>query len=149
MEQLAGPSFEQYCLNAIKWAKAMLGNTKYIGLCLAFVEDAYEKSNQIEMFGGDTAKESAEQYGAKKNTGEPPLGSLVFYNWTGRINGVVKNWGHVGLSLGDGKIIHAWDKVRIDYWGEMEKIGVPPDSSSLTYIGWVSPDIFLLGFRKL
>jgi len=31
-------------------------------ICLAFVEDALERSNEIEIFGGDTAKESADLY---------------------------------------------------------------------------------------
>lgn len=45
--------------NMIVWANDKLGNKKYAGWCLSFIEDALEKSNDIEIFGGDSAKEYA------------------------------------------------------------------------------------------
>ena len=48
--------------NAIEWAKSQLDSTEYPFRCLAFVEEAYEKGNQIEIFGGSCAKESADEY---------------------------------------------------------------------------------------
>ena len=47
----------------ISWTKDQLGNSDYAGWCLSFIEDALEKSNGIEIFGGDSAKESALLYG--------------------------------------------------------------------------------------
>jgi len=45
----------QTCIkNAVEWGEEHLGSDKYTFLCLAFVEDAYEKSNKIEIFGGST-----------------------------------------------------------------------------------------------
>ena len=41
--------------NMIKWAEDKLGSREYDGWCLSFIEDALEKSNVIEIFGGDTA----------------------------------------------------------------------------------------------
>lgn len=38
--------------SAICWAKERLGSQEYPLRCLAFVEDAYERSNGIEMWGG-------------------------------------------------------------------------------------------------
>jgi len=49
----------------------------YQYICLAFVEDAYEFGNKIEMFGGSTATESANEYGVNP-VGQPPRGSFVF-----------------------------------------------------------------------
>lgn len=64
--------------SAISWAKERLGLQEYPLRCLAFVEDAYERSNGIEMWGGSDARESAGLYDAHKNTGAPPAGAFVF-----------------------------------------------------------------------
>lgn len=56
-------------------------------ICLAFVEDALERSNDIEIFGGDTAKESADLYEENMQTGIPPKETIVFNNCLGVING--------------------------------------------------------------
>ena len=42
----------------IAWAEARLGHAEYAGWCLSFAEDALEISNGIEIFGGDSARES-------------------------------------------------------------------------------------------
>jgi len=46
----------------IRLAESKLGSTEYAGWCLAFIEDALEISNNIEVFGGDSAKESCELF---------------------------------------------------------------------------------------
>ena len=107
-------NFEIYIANAIRWAQEHLGATEYATRCLAFVEDAYEESNHVEIFGGSSAQESADEYGAAQNRGEPPIGAFVFYACAGPVGDEIKNWGHVGLCIGEGKVIHALDKVRID-----------------------------------
>ncbi len=40
----------------IRWAESKLGSTEYAGRCLAFIEDALEISNDIEVFGGDSVR---------------------------------------------------------------------------------------------
>jgi len=117
--------------NMIHWAEEKLGDSKYAGWCLSFIEDALEISNGIEIFGGDSAKESAELYSDAMKTGVPPRGSFVFYNCI--------NWGHCGISLGDGKVIHAWDVVRIDDYLELEKMAAVSGDHP-RYIGWVPID---------
>jgi hypothetical protein len=77
--------FEAYIATAIKWAQEHFGATEYAGRCLSFVEDAYEKSNHVEIFGGSSAQESADEYGAAQNRGEPPLGAFVFYACAGPV----------------------------------------------------------------
>ena len=44
---------EKLTENMIRWAESKLGSTEYAGWCLAFIEDALEISNNIEVFGGD------------------------------------------------------------------------------------------------
>lgn len=136
--------FDVLITNAITWALENQKNSDYQYLCLAFVEDAYEQSNSIEMFGGSTAKESAEMYGTHIET-KPKRGDFVFYNATGPINGTSKNWGHVGLCLGNDQIIHTWDTIRIDNYLDVESLQNAPGWSNPEYIGWVSPEVFLNG----
>ena len=122
--------------NMLRWAEGRLGSPDYAGWCLSFLEDALERSNGIEIFGGDSAKESAVLYGDGIRTGLPERGAFVFYDCLcPREEGPV-NWGHCGISYGDGRVIHAWDKIRIDDYRKIEKL------TSLTgdhprYIGWV------------
>lgn len=122
--------------NAISWAKERLGSQEYPLRCLAFVEDAYERSNGIEMWGGSDARESAELYDAHKNTGAPPAGAFVFYTCSGLVDGELKDWGHVALALGNGEAIHAWDKVRIDHYMEICHLQAAPGWSQPELIGW-------------
>ncbi len=133
---------------ACRWAEQRLGQTGYRGQCLAFVEDALEQANQLELFGGDTAAESADIYEAGNINAPPPEGSLVFYDWEGLLNGELRNWGHVGLSLADGNVIHAWDKVRIDAFSNIVNLSVPPGSGPLRYRGWVPLQRVLLGMQR-
>jgi hypothetical protein len=126
----------EYAANAIEWARARLGDTDYATRCLAFVEDAIERSNGIEIFGGDYAAESARLYGSAENSGVPPLGALVFYDGVGDIISTRRNWGHVGLSLGDGLVIHAWDRVRIDDHRAIAALTPAPGWEPLSPAGW-------------
>ena len=129
--------------NMILWATEKLGNAEYAGWCLSFIEDALEISNNIEIFGGDSAKESCEMYRDALQSGVPERGAFVFYDCLCPGEDGPVNWGHCGVSLGDGRIIHAWDVVRIDGYLEVEGL------TALTgdhpkYIGWVPVSRVLL-----
>jgi cell wall-associated NlpC family hydrolase len=122
--------------NMLRWANDKIGETKYAGWCLSFIEDALEISNGIEIFGGDSAKESADLYGDAMQKGNPDRGAFVFYDCICNSENGQVNWGHCGISLGDGNVIHAWDVVRKDNYLEIENMtalsGYHPK-----YIGWV------------
>ena len=123
--------------NMIRWAKSKLGSTEYAGWCLAFIEDALEISNHIEIYGGDSAKESCGMYKDALRGGVPERGAFVFYDCLCPSENGPVNWGHCGVSLGDGRVIHAWDMVRIDDYLAIEKLtaltGDHPE-----YLGWVA-----------
>ena len=123
--------------NMICWAMEKLGERKYAGWCLSFIEDALEKGNGIEIFGGDSAKESATLYSDAMMQGEPPRGAYVFYDCMCLSEDGPVNWGHCGISLGDGRVIHAWDVVRIDNYLDIEKMHAASGDHP-QYIGWVS-----------
>lgn len=134
--------------SAICWAKERLGSQEYPLRCLAFVEEAYERSNGIEMWGGSDARESAELYDAHKNTGAPPAGAFVFYACSGLVDGELKDWGHVALALGNGEAIHAWDIVRIDHYMEICHLQAAPGWSQPELIGWAPVERVLAGIQK-
>lgn len=140
--------YNVYINNAIRWAMKQLDSKEYPFKCLAFVEDAYETSNNIEMFGGDCAGESAGEYEAEKNSGEPPVGSFVFYDCFGTLFDTYKNWGHVGLFIGEGKVVHAWDRVRIDCYLDVQNLNAAPGWTKPHYIGWAPVERVLQGYIK-
>lgn len=138
--------FPTFIRNALNWAHDRQGNSEYCFRCLAFVEDAYEQSNSIELWGGSTATESAVEYGTIYET-PVPEGAFVFFSATGPIDGETRNWGHVGLSLGDGRVIHAWDHVRIDFIDEVERLQGAPGWTQAKYLGWTPLARVLQGWQ--
>ena len=122
--------------NAIRWAMDRLGSREYAGWCLSFIEDALEKGNGIEIFGGDSAKASATLYADAMRQGSPERGAFVFYDCVCIGPDGPVNWGHCGIGLGDGRVIHAWDAVRIDDYREIGKMTAPSGDTPKT-IGWV------------
>lgn len=122
--------------NMIRWAEARLGSSDYAGWCLSFIEDALERGNGIEIFGGDCAKTSAGLYGDALRGGAPERGAFVFYDCMCLSEDGPVNWGHCGIGLGEGRVIHAWDVVRIDDYRQIEALATPSGDHP-GYIGWV------------
>ena len=103
---------------AINWATNQMnsGNKSYINWCLAFVSDAF-KAAGVTAGGYDYATLAGNAM-VKHTDLNPPRGAVVFYNWSGTIkyNGsnTYNNWGHVAISLGNGKVIHAdYDRIKV------------------------------------
>ncbi len=137
---------QEYIEGAIRWALDRLGSTEYAFKCYGFLEDAYELGNNIVLDGqGSTAKEAADAYGARRDPDVPPRGAYVFYDCWGAIEGELRNWGHIGLSLGDGQVIHAWDKVRVDGYRAIESLNAAPGWTKPSYIGWAPAEEILRG----
>lgn len=137
-----------YVLNAIRWAESQLGSTAYRFRCLAFVEDCFEKGNSIEISGGSWANESAGMYGAGSG-GEPDPGAFVFYGCFGTIDQTYRNWGHVGLCVGHGKVSHAWDTVRTDGYLEVESLAPAPGWTNARTAGGSPPGESSRGTRSV
>jgi cell wall-associated NlpC family hydrolase len=131
---------------AIAWALEREGSTDYALRCLSFVEDAYEQPNEIEIFGADSARESADLYQVEGSTGEPPPGAFVFFSTTGAVDGLTRDWGHVGLAVGDSRMVHTWPEVRVDQIRDVPSL--PSGSwSSPEYLGFAPPSRILEGHR--
>lgn len=112
---------------AIKWAyeaqsgwhaNPRVSSGTWKNWCLAFVSDAYKSSGVYLSRSYSTAQQAANVMVTNTDR-NPPRGALVFYRWNG--------YGHVGISLGNGQIIHA------DYNG-IKVTGL--DLAGRTYIGW-------------
>ena len=101
--------------------------------------DTYTGSDTISISGwgkyGKEAVNSGLDYPIH-NGGMAFMLGVDIYKLTAMHYGPV-NWGHCGVSLGDGEVIHAWDIVRIDDYRAIENL------TSLTgnhpkYLGWVA-----------
>ena len=132
---------------AVTWALARVGERTSPWRCLAFVEDAYERANGIEVFGGASAAESAALYGTRAYDADapPPAGAFVFYACGGLVDGEHRDWGHVALAVGDGRAIHALDHVRIDDARAIEALSLGVEWTAPRLIGWTSPERILEG----
>ena len=128
--------WDGYIDRAVEWALTRLGSQDFRFVCLGFVEEAYELANGIELDGYATAKGAADGYGAVDRTGLPPRGAFVFYDCEGVIEGIERNWGHVGLCVGEGRVVHAWDVVRVDDYLATEDLSPAPGWMRPRYIGW-------------
>jgi hypothetical protein len=134
-----------YSGGALEWAMARLGSTGYAYKCYAFVEDAYELGNNIGLDGhGCTAKEAADAYRAQEDGGIPAKGAYVCYDCWGSIESEYRNLGHIGLSTGDGRVIHAWSRVRIDDYLAIQDLDAPGWTKP-QYVGWVPTSAILRG----
>lgn len=136
---------DQYIEGAVRWAKEKLGSKEYAYQCYGFLEDAYELGNRIILDGkGSTAKEAADAYRAEEHMSPPPMGAYVCYDCTGAIRDEIRNWGHIGLSIGDGQVIHAWNEIRIDHYEDIPLLEAPGWTQP-RYIGWVPVEAILRG----
>jgi cell wall-associated NlpC family hydrolase len=128
---------------AVDWAEKMVGksypkNTGYYFRCLQFVQDAYNQTGTPVPGGFVTAANAAQKLNAtaNKNNVPPPKGAWVFYDWVYER----RNYGHVALSIGNGKVIHSLT---------IEKKGIAViredayDKIGITYIGWAWPILFV------
>ena len=138
-------NFELIKENMINWAMDHLGKKEYAHYCLSFIEDALEISNQIEIFGGNSAKESATLYQEAIHTGRPERGTFVFYDCLCLDQGKLMNYGHCGICIDEGRIIHAWDQIRIDDYLALEKLTANSNDHP-RYLGYV-PIEYVMNYR--
>lgn len=75
-------------------------------------------------------------YSDALRTDVPERGAFVFYDCLCPSENGPVNWGHCGICLGDGKVIHAWDVVRVDDYKEIEKL-IALTGDHPKYLGWV------------
>jgi hypothetical protein len=89
----------------------------------------------------------ADAYEASEHDGVPERGDYVFCDCLGTIDGERQDWGHIGISLGEGLVVHAWDEVRIDGYLEIEQLERAPGWASPSYLGWTPVAEVLRGMK--
>lgn len=93
---------------AVNWALAQQGSRTYDYWCLKFVADAYRYGAGTSSGTAGWAKQYWDQHYSSQHRGSgqyAPRGALVFWSWAGTLDGVYRDWGHVALSLGDGRVV--------------------------------------------
>ena len=73
----------------------------------------------------------------------------MFYACGGPLGGVVRDWGHVGIALGDGTVVHAWDEVRVDAVLDVPHLQPAAGWTAPRPIGWAQAAQLLRGHRPL
>ena len=121
--------------SAIAWANNEKNNDPggYAGYCAAFVMDAYQHGAGLTGTGlSKNRPATARQMGDALIThtdANPPRGACVFWY---KASDPYNHAGHVGLSLGDGTVIHAFSAIKVT------KISTV-NNSGYTYRGWGAP----------
>lgn len=132
--QQGGPTYEKHGLGsalspeakvqgAVEWANQQVGRTDYAWFCQRFVEHAFGTQNQYS-----TAAAASSDLAPLRDQGNPaaaPAGALMFF----ARHASNRYFGHVGLSVGGGRMISALARVQVDdvgssqYWRSL-------------YLGW-------------
>ena len=120
---------------AVSWALAQVGRGDYDYWCLKFSLDAYRIGAGRTVPSAGWARQWWDQRPAQQRRGDasPPKGALVFWNWTGTVDGINRNWGHVGVSLGDGRVVSSRFST-----GRGVHVFRLSDARS-NYLGWIMP----------
>lgn len=137
--------------SAINWATSSKRKEEnWRNLCLGFVATAFgvtdigwgcpqEGVNNCPMGGVEKLKKEGKFY-AVENCWNPPRGALIFFSGKGKDpqSGLdYEKCGHIGIHLGDGRVVHAYGVARINDIAGSEGIEKLPYIDS--YIGWAYP----------
>lgn len=105
-------------------AMTYLGKTGYSGLCQKFVRSVGQ-DNGLPHGGADSALQACSMWRVSTSLDNIPVGAAVYLRGK---SGDGYKYGHVGIYIGDGKVIHAQSTVRIDDLSTLLK--------TYTYLGW-------------
>jgi cell wall-associated NlpC family hydrolase len=131
--------FSSWAENAITWAEKYNDSRDWwdserkIGYCLRFVANAFLQEKGEGRSGSESAIEAAKKlYRFNQEPGgwqNAPRGAVIFFDGEGN-----NDYGHVGIYLGDGRLIHAYGSVQET---TIEEAMDKPDVGR--YLGWSYP----------
>ncbi|MCL0075035.1 pesticin C-terminus-like muramidase, partial [Thermodesulfovibrionales bacterium] len=102
------PEAKEHAKKAAQWAIDRVGTEGWRFFCLNFVANAYDQTASGRSSANILANELANANLLKKySLYNAPVGALVFWYACPRAN---ENFGHVGIYVGDGYVVHAAGK---------------------------------------
>lgn len=113
--------------DVISWAKSNLGNHRWDWLCFVFCREAYGEG-KIQGIGSaiDAWNYNGSIFGHRNTDWNAPKGALIFFKATSKN----KNYGHIGISAGNGEMYHAWPH---------DGVTKTPFNVGGEYLGWRWP----------
>jgi len=118
---------------AINWAN---NNEEEVGYCLRFVSKAFGLGTNINSITTrwespeDAIQKLGDNFYPSDKCWNPPRGALVFFSALEEY----APYGHIGISLGNGDVIHLYDRVRTEKIADIEKLSLIG-----SYLGWAFP----------
>ena len=140
LDHFSTVSAQERVERAIRWAEGADKNSRiWEGYCLRFVAQAYGLGYNINPITtkwgspNDAISKLGDKFYLASKSYNPPRGALVLFSALGEY----EPFGHVGIYLGNGKVIHAYVTPRVnDLAG---KDGVEQLSTIGSYLGWTYP----------
>jgi len=133
----APDDFSQWGEQAIEWGEKRKDWNDWNGLCMRFVVDAFAQKDGLPagLNADGWAKKLYRFNQGPEGWLQAPKGAVIFFDSDKEpVNGKLNTHGHVGIYLGEGKLIHAYGKVNETTIDEaIAKAGVGK------YIGWSYP----------
>ena len=125
---------EDWIEKVINWASKQESKDYWKEYCMAFVSDALKVCENRPSSPNELKSklENADKYYSKENDWDPPKGSLVFFSGKGKE--LYERCGHIGISLGNKKVIHAYQTVKEESISDIEKLDCID-----AYLGWAYP----------
>lgn len=116
----------------VSLANKYVGSSWKKGYCLNFVATMFQKAYGTSYSSANCAYEYGTKYLDSTSQSNIPLGADVFFTGsTSTCGNCGKKCGHIGIYVGDGKLVHAWD-------GKIVKTSITSITKSGTYKyrGW-------------
>ena len=105
----------------------MLGSTAYSGYCQRFVRVAFEKAGLTGSGSAASALDACNQWRVSTSMDDIPVGAAVYLRSKNTSSAGYK-YGHVGIYVGNGYVVHAVSTVKKQTLSSM--------LDNYTYLGW-------------